>query len=120
MQASLASFQNSCSNGGIELRISGALVAKDDKSYKSLVTLELHDQIGRIGRRMLDEVQLTDAMSSLLKEEAIFAYPFQGRRYDCGNQMGLLEATIAYALKYPDLSARLREYLAQLSVEALV
>ena len=59
-------------------------------------------------------------MSSLLKEEAIFAYPFQGRRYDCGNQMGLLEATIAYALKYPDLSARLREYLAQLSVEALV
>lgn len=85
-----------------------------------ILTARIFDLLERTARGVGDEVQLTDAMSSLLKEEAIFAYPFQGRRYDCGNQMGLLEATIAYALKYPDLSARLREYLAQLSVEALV
>ena len=61
------------------------------------------------------ELQLTDAIAKLLKEEAVFAYPFQGARYDCGNQIGFLEATIAYALKRPDLREWLASYLLELS-----
>ena len=49
------------------------------------------------------EIQLTDAIAELLKEEAVYAYQFQGKRYDCGTKLGYLEATIAYALKHPEL-----------------
>lgn len=49
------------------------------------------------------EIQLTDAISQLLHIERVFAYKFNGKRYDCGSKLGYLEATIAYALKRPDL-----------------
>jgi UTP--glucose-1-phosphate uridylyltransferase len=59
------------------------------------------------------ELQLTDAISSLLAEEAVLAYPFQGTRYDCGSKLGYLQATIAYGRKHPevgeDFSTFLRE-----------
>lgn len=57
------------------------------------------------------EIQLTDAIAELLKEETITAYPFNGKRYDCGSKLGFLEATIAYALRRPDLGPALRERL---------
>lgn len=60
------------------------------------------------------EIQLTDAIAKLLKEESITAFPFIGRRYDCGSRMGFLEATIDYALKRPELSERLKRYLSDL------
>ena len=50
------------------------------------------------------EIQLTDAIAQLLKNEAVYAYQFDGRRYDCGSKLGYLEATIAYALKHPELA----------------
>lgn len=50
------------------------------------------------------EIQLTDAIAMLLSEENIFAYKFQGKRYDCGSKIGYLEATVAYALKHPELA----------------
>ncbi|HVE43846.1 MAG TPA: UTP--glucose-1-phosphate uridylyltransferase GalU [Gammaproteobacteria bacterium] len=50
------------------------------------------------------EIQLTDAIASLLKEEQVFAYQFEGKRYDCGSKLGYLEATVAYALKHPELA----------------
>ncbi len=60
------------------------------------------------------ELQLTDAIAQLLTEEPVYVFPLEGRRYDCGSRMGLLEATIAYALKRPDLGERLRAYLSSL------
>ena len=61
------------------------------------------------------EIQLTDGIAGLLKEEAVYACRFEGKRFDCGSKMGYLEATIAYALKHPDLGAefkqRLEEYV---------
>lgn len=63
------------------------------------------------------EIQLTDAIAELLKEESITACAFNGRRYDCGSKLGLLEATIAYALRRPDLGPLLRERLAALLEE---
>ena len=49
------------------------------------------------------EIQLTDAQRTLAKKEAIYAYNFQGRRYDVGDKLGFLEATVDFALKRPEL-----------------
>lgn len=57
------------------------------------------------------EIQLTDAIAKLLKEEKAYAYQFTGKRYDCGSKLGYLEATIAYALKHPELAGDFRRSL---------
>ena len=57
------------------------------------------------------EIQLTDAIGRLLREESVYAYEFQGHRYDCGSKLGYLKATVAYALKHPEVSAGFRSYL---------
>ena len=57
------------------------------------------------------EIQLTDAIGQLLQEELTIAFAFHGHRYDCGTQLGLLQATLAYALKRSDLAEPLRDYL---------
>ena len=57
------------------------------------------------------EIQLTDAIGRLLREESVFAYEFDGRRYDCGSKLGYLEATVNYALKHPELAAEFRAFI---------
>ena len=57
------------------------------------------------------EIQLTDAIASLLKQEQVLAYQFQGTRYDCGSKIGYLKATIAFAMSHPDVS---EEFIAHL------
>lgn len=58
------------------------------------------------------EIQLTDAIAALLSEEQVFAYEFDGKRYDCGSKLGYLKATVEYALKHPQLESAFRNYLA--------
>ncbi|NLG87742.1 MAG: UTP--glucose-1-phosphate uridylyltransferase GalU [Clostridiaceae bacterium] len=60
------------------------------------------------------EIQLTDALKSLMKEEAIYAYHFVGKRYDVGNRMGFLKATVEFALDRDDLKDEFRAYLKQI------
>jgi UTP--glucose-1-phosphate uridylyltransferase len=57
------------------------------------------------------EIQLTDAIARLLRDESVVAYEFQGRRYDCGSKLGYLQATVNYALKHPELAADFREFI---------
>lgn len=57
------------------------------------------------------EIQLTDAISMLLQKEAVLAYRFAGRRYDCGSKLGFLEANVEYALKHPELGEKFADYL---------
>ena len=57
------------------------------------------------------EIQLTDAIATLLQEERVLAYRFSGHRYDCGSKLGYLEAMVEYALKHPELSDKFRSYL---------
>ncbi|WP_040213335.1 UTP--glucose-1-phosphate uridylyltransferase GalU [Clostridium polynesiense] len=57
------------------------------------------------------EIQLTDALRLLMKEEAIYAYSFEGHRYDVGDKLGYLQATVDYALKRPELKDGFMEYL---------
>ncbi|WP_097033178.1 UTP--glucose-1-phosphate uridylyltransferase GalU [Clostridium tertium] len=62
------------------------------------------------------EIQLTDALLRLLEEEAIYAYSFEGRRYDVGDKQGFLEANIEYALRSEDLREGFTEYLRALDL----
>ena len=58
-----------------------------------------------------DEIQLTDALKVLAKEQTMYAYNFEGRRYDVGDKQGFLEATVEMALKRPDLHDKFLQYL---------
>ena len=60
------------------------------------------------------EIQLTDAIGRLLREESVMAYEFQGRRYDCGSKLGYLQATVNFALRHPELADDFRGFLAGL------
>ena len=62
------------------------------------------------------EIQLTDAIGRLLREEAVHAYEFEGLRYDCGSKLGYLKATVAYALQHPEVADGFREYLGTVDV----
>ena len=57
------------------------------------------------------EIQLTDGIAALLREERALAYRFEGRRFDCGSRIGLVEATIQYALDHEDLAEAARAYM---------
>ena len=57
------------------------------------------------------ELQLTDAIARLLQKESVYAFPFKGKRYDCGHKIGLIEATIAFALRRPELKDQLKKLL---------
>ena len=58
------------------------------------------------------EIQLTDGISALLKEERVLAYRFSGTRYDCGSKLGYLKATVAFGLDHPELGEEFADYLA--------
>lgn len=69
------------------------------------------------------EIQLTDGIAALMKYEAVDAFRFQGARFDCGTHLGLIEATIRYALDHETLSDAARELmqnaLSEMGVEEL-
>jgi len=62
-----------------------------------------------------NEIQLTDAISLLIKKESIYAYEFAGTRYDCGSKLGYMQASIQYALKDPDIKDEFYAYLKEIS-----
>lgn len=59
------------------------------------------------------EIQLTDAIAALLREEQVLAYEFHGTRYDCGDKLGYLKATVEYALQHEEVGEGFEEYLRQ-------
>lgn len=61
------------------------------------------------------EIQLTDALQELLKKRTIYGYPIKGRRYDAGDKLGFLKATIDLALKNPELSRPFASYILEVS-----
>lgn len=63
------------------------------------------------------EIQLTDALRRLVREQPIYAYEFQGRRYDAGNKLGFLKATVEMALKRTDLAREFAAYLESLDLK---
>ena len=63
------------------------------------------------------EIQLTDGIADLLDESPVYAYSFDGVRYDCGSKLGYLQATVAYGLEHPDTGADFREHLKKVLAE---
>lgn len=76
-----------------------------------ILSPRIFDLLETIPKGAGGEIQLTDAIAQLLKEEQVLAYQFEGDRFDCGSKQGYLQATVEYALKHPDLSEEFREYL---------
>ena len=63
------------------------------------------------------EIQLTDAIAKQISNEKVYAYEFEGKRFDCGNKLGFLKATIEYGLNHKELSKDLRDYIKKLNVK---
>lgn len=62
-----------------------------------------------------NEIQLTDAIAGLLADEKVFAYPFDGTRYDCGSKLGYLQANVELGMKHAEIGAEFTEYLKNLN-----
>ena len=80
-----------------------------------LLTGSVFDDLAKIGKGAGGEIQLTDGIARLMQREAVFAFEFEGKRYDCGNKLGYLQATVEYALKHPSLGADFAKYLRDLA-----
>ena len=79
-----------------------------------VLTSAIYDAISRISRGKNDEYQITDAINLMCKEENVYSYQFDGKRYDMGDKVGVIKANIEYALKNEETSACLTSYLKEL------
>ena len=80
-----------------------------------VLTPRIFEMLENTDRGAGGEIQLTDGIAALLREEPVMAYEFSGKRYDCGSKLGYLEATVEYALKHPDLKEDFCDYLKNLA-----
>lgn len=78
-----------------------------------LLPSAIFDKLETTGRGAGGEIQLTDAIADILDDSPVYAYAFEGERYDCGSKLGYLKATVAHGLEHPDTSEAFREYLAE-------
>ncbi|HVR41025.1 MAG TPA: UTP--glucose-1-phosphate uridylyltransferase GalU [Thermoanaerobaculia bacterium] len=72
---------------------------------------EIFPMLEKTGRGAGGEIQLTDALRELVASGEFYGYVFEGRRYDAGEKLGYLKATVDYALRHPQLGAEFRAYL---------
>jgi UTP--glucose-1-phosphate uridylyltransferase len=76
-----------------------------------ILTPGVFHEIASQKRGVGGEIQLTDGIAGLLRREKVFAYRYDGRRYDCGSKEGFLQANVELALEHPQLGPGFREYL---------
>jgi len=81
-----------------------------------ILTPEIFRHLEKTGPDAKGEIQLTNGLRSLLKKQPIGAYQFKGKRFDTGNKLGFLKATVEFALKRADLGRDFREYLRSLKL----
>jgi UTP--glucose-1-phosphate uridylyltransferase len=81
-----------------------------------ILTPEIFDSIEATGPGAIGEIQLTDGLKHLLRSRPIYGYRFEGTRYDAGDKLGFLKATVEFALQRQDLGEPFREYLKTLSL----
>jgi UTP--glucose-1-phosphate uridylyltransferase len=79
----------------------------------------IFEHLEKIGHGAGGEIQLTDGIAALMKEEAVYAHRFTGKRYDCGSKLGYLQATVEFALGHPQLGKDFGRYLQSLSRETI-
>ena len=81
-----------------------------------ILTPEIFDAIENTDAGSGGEIQITDAIRLLLEQQPVYAYMFDGTRYDAGDKLGFLKATVEFALKRDDLGADFRKYLQSLEL----
>jgi UTP--glucose-1-phosphate uridylyltransferase len=79
-----------------------------------ILTPAFFDRLEQTTRGAGGEIQLTDAIAALLKTEEVYAFQFEGKRYDCGSKLGYLQATVEYALNHSSLGREFEKYLREL------
>ena len=82
-----------------------------------ILTPRVFDVLTEIQAGAGGELQLTDALKLLLKQEKMYAYVYEGKRHDTGDKLGFLKATVEFALKREDLGGPLKEYLRGLKLD---
>ena len=85
-------------------------------SGRYVLTPAVFNEIRNNPRGAGGEIQLTDGIAKLIGTEGVYAYEYQGKRYDCGSKQGFLEATVEFALKHPEVGPAFQEYLKTLKV----
>jgi UTP--glucose-1-phosphate uridylyltransferase len=81
-----------------------------------ILTPAVFDMLSQTQSGTGGEVQLTDGLCKLLKQEKMYAYVYEGKRHDTGDKLGFLKATVEFALKREDLGGPLKEYLKGLNL----
>jgi UTP--glucose-1-phosphate uridylyltransferase len=81
-----------------------------------ILTPGVFHEIANQQRGVGGEIQLTDGIAGLLRREKVFAYRYEGKRYDCGSKEGFLQANVELALTHPTLGAGFREYLRSVEI----
>jgi UTP--glucose-1-phosphate uridylyltransferase len=81
-----------------------------------ILTPEIFGMFDRVTPGAVGEIQLTDALRLLLMQQGIYAYQFEGKRYDTGEPFGFLKASVEYALNHPDMGPKFKPYLKQLKL----
>src|SRR3569833_1255931 len=79
----------------------------------------IFQHLERIGQGAGGEIQLTDGIAQLMKEEAVYAHRFTGKRYDCGSKLGYLQATVEFGLGHPQRGKDFGKYLQSLNRETI-
>ena len=85
-----------------------------------VLTPEIYQALEEVQPGKLGEIQLTDGLKVLLRSRPIYGYRFEGTRYDAGDKLGFLKATVELALKRQDLGEAFREYLTELVASGAV
>jgi UTP--glucose-1-phosphate uridylyltransferase len=81
-----------------------------------VLTPDIFAELDKTRPGAVGEIQITDAMRSLLKQRPFYAVRLKGKRYDAGDKLGFLIATVEFALKHEDLAPEFREYLQSLKL----
>jgi hypothetical protein len=76
-----------------------------------VLTPAIFAHLEKIGQGAGGEIQLTDGIARLMKTQSVYAYRFEGKRYDCGNKLGYLQATVEFGLNHSTLGGPFRDYL---------
>jgi len=82
-----------------------------------ILTPAIMDKLKTTKRGTGNEIQLTDAIAELRKTEEIYAYSFEGRRFDCGSKIGYLEANVEIALQHEEMAPDFKNYLRNLNLD---
>lgn len=81
-----------------------------------ILTSSIFEKIESTGKGAGGEIQLTDAIAGLMENEPVYAYEFEGTRYDCGSKLGYLVATVEHGLKHEELKDEFSQFLSNLNL----